>query len=83
MALSPVGSQSVVSGVFQGVILGLILVNVFSNGLDNGMDCTLGIFADDIKLGRVDGTPDGCTTIQKHLERLEKWTNRNLMKLVQ
>ena len=73
MALSPVRGQSVISGVFQGMILGLTLVNIFSNGLDNGMNCTLSIFADDTKLGGVDDTPDGCMTIQRHLERLEKW----------
>jgi len=80
VAPSPIGGQSAISGVFQGIILELILVSILSNGLDSGVDCSLSILAGDTKLGGADDTPNGCTTIQKYLERLEKWADRNLTK---
>ena len=42
---------------------------------------TLSEFADDEKLGGVVDTP-GCAAIQMEFNRLEKWANRNLMKLI-
>ncbi|KAK4823674.1 hypothetical protein QYF61_005645 [Mycteria americana] len=54
-----------------------ILFNVI-NDLDNGAECTLSNFADDTKMG---GVADmGYAVIQRHLDRLEKWANRNLIK---
>lgn len=38
------------------------------------------MFADDTKLERVTDKPEKCTAIQKVLNRLEKWANRNLVK---
>ncbi|GAB0188721.1 mitochondrial enolase superfamily member 1 [Grus japonensis] len=37
-------------------------------------------FADDTKLGGVADTPEHCTTIQRDLDRVENWAERNQMK---
>ena len=42
--------------------------------------CALSKLADNINLRGATDTPDGCATIQKDLNRMEKWTNRNLVK---
>lgn len=40
-------------------------------------------FAGNTELGGMADTPDGCAAIQRDLDRLEKWSDRNLMKLNQ
>lgn len=54
-----------------------ILFNVFINDRDKGTVYTLRSFAN--KKGEADRL-DGCA-IQRNLNRLEKWKNRNLAKL--
>ncbi|GAB0181306.1 mitochondrial enolase superfamily member 1 [Grus japonensis] len=54
------------------------LFNIINN-LDDGAECTLSN-ADDAKLGGVAERPECHSAIQRDLNRLEEWTDRNLDK---
>ncbi|GAB0188519.1 mitochondrial enolase superfamily member 1 [Grus japonensis] len=72
--------RSVTSSVAHGSILSPILLNIVINDLDDGAEYTLSKFADDTKLRGVADMPEGRAAIQKDLNGLEKWADRNLMK---
>lgn len=57
-----------------------VVYNIFINDLDNGPEHILSKFPDDTKLGEIADISENRVAIQLDFSRLEKWSDRNLMK---
>lgn len=69
--------KKITSYVSEGSILEPILFSVFSNDINSGLECTLGRFAEDIKLNGAVYNVEGRDATQRDLE---EWVHVNLMK---
>lgn len=68
------------SGVPWELVVGPVLFNIFINGMNDGAEYTLSKSADVEKLEGVTDAPNDCANVKRDLNRLEKWTDKNLMK---
>lgn len=73
--------KSAAGCVPQELILGPVWFHISVNDLDNGPEYTLSKFSDDTKLRGGTDAPDSWAAIQRDLGELEKWVDRNLMKI--
>lgn len=70
----------VASSVLQRLVPDLILFNIFINDLDKEIECILSKLAGNTKLEGVANRPESCAAIQRDLDRLESWAERNTVR---
>nr|VZI15742.1 unnamed protein product [Spirometra erinaceieuropaei] len=68
------------SGVPQGSVLGPILFLIYVDDAARDLDCEVAMFADDMKIWSVIRGPADEDRLQVHLNRLEEWSNRWLLR---
>lgn len=61
-------------------VLGLMHFSNCINDMDGGTECTFSKLADDTKMSGADDTIEVRDTIQKDMNRLEKWAHLNKMR---
>ena len=61
-------------------LLGPVFFNIFIIVIDSGMECTLSKFVNETKLCGVVNMTEGQDAIQRDLDRLERWSQENLMR---
>jgi len=74
------GWRPVTGGDPHGSVLGPVLFNSLISDQGEGTERILGEFAGDTKMGGGVDTPAGCAAIQRDLDRLENWVQKNLMR---
>lgn len=57
-----------------------VLLNVFISSMEKTMECTLKKFAKDPNFGDAVSILEGRTAIQRNVDNLDDWANRNLIK---
>jgi len=73
----------VTSDVPQGSVLAPVLLNEFISDVDSRITCTLSKVVDHTKRSGAVDTPEEQDTIQRDLDRLERWACVNLMRFTE
>ena len=67
----------VTSGVPQGSVLGPLLFLVYINDITENIACKMSIFADDMKVWNRIRCAEDCSTLQKDMSTLYRWSQVN------